>query len=274
GRVTVGDAHNAQNVRGPVTVTNNHLLQYTTLDVDDGATNAFGTTVTVSDAAVTGLAPADINYRATDIDALPVEAGGDLRTIKAVSTSNHGFFLQLRDVTTDISSKGNDTVNLGSAGDLRALKGPVHIANSGVGTTLNADDSADPTARDVTVSGTTVHRLAPADITFDADGLGSLNLTGSAHTAFTVQDTPDYSSFSILSLPTTIHNHAGVVSVFGTTGTLNVDSSGPSARVAVGDHGDMTRVRGDVTVTGSTSNLTADDSADTAGRTVTMRPFL
>ena len=92
--------------------------------------------------------------------------------------------------TTSLStSGGHDTVNVGNAGSVQGILGTLSIQNPHSADTININDSADTTARTVTlstfVSGGAnwgaITGLAPAAINYKYAGTSSVNITtGSA----------------------------------------------------------------------------------------------
>src|SRR5262249_24748847 len=81
--VRLGDAGSVQGITAPVNVSNSAAL--TDLVIDDSA-DATGRTVTLSDSAVTGLAPADLNFTSTDIGSLTVSGGTGGNTFTVTNT--------------------------------------------------------------------------------------------------------------------------------------------------------------------------------------------
>jgi hypothetical protein len=106
-QVNIGDNGSVQGILGTVTVTN--PPSYTALNVDDSA-DGVGRAVTVTNASITGLAPAAINYHQYDLQSLTVHGGygGNGFTINSTpSTSWLGS-------TTVDTGDGSDTVVMGN----------------------------------------------------------------------------------------------------------------------------------------------------------------
>jgi hypothetical protein len=128
-------------------------------------------------------------------------------------------------VTTSGTGDDNDTVTIGNAGTVQGITAMVNVANVNALSRLIIDDSADTTGRTVTINDTTVHGLAPANITFDATAIGDVGgapgLTingGSGGNHFTINN-------SIAAATTTLNMGAGndaVTVLFNAAGsTLN-----------------------------------------------------
>jgi hypothetical protein len=96
-----------------------------------------------------------------------VSTGSGSNTVNILDTS--------AGIPIDISGGGSDTVNVGSGGSVQGIVGAVSVQNPPNYTTLNIDDSADATARTVTLSTYTpagdsawgsITGLAPAAINY------------------------------------------------------------------------------------------------------------
>jgi hypothetical protein len=120
--VTIGDAGSVQGITAAVTVMNPDSLS--TLVVDDSA-DPTGRAVTMSEAAITGLAPAAINYNANEIGntdptlpGLTVNGGTGADTFTVTNT----IFSTITELN---AGGGNDTVNVlaGSAGSTLNVNG-------------------------------------------------------------------------------------------------------------------------------------------------------
>jgi hypothetical protein len=100
--VTLGNAGSLQGIMAPVTIGNANALS--TVVLDDSA-DPTGRTVTVSDTAVTGLAPAPINYTAADLGALTVNGGTGRNNFTVTDT--------ILNITSVLNTgTGNDTVTV------------------------------------------------------------------------------------------------------------------------------------------------------------------
>ena len=152
--VAVGDQGSLQRIAAPLEV-DLPFLAPDTLSVDDSADTAVHGDITldVSDAGsghsmstITGLAPATISYNSVSHDnspAVSVTTGSAADTVNVLASA----------VTTNLSSGGgSDVVNVGNAGSVQGILSTLNIKNPPWFTALNVDDSADATARTVTLS--------------------------------------------------------------------------------------------------------------------------
>src|SRR5262245_9565589 len=202
-----------------------------------------GAPITVSGAG-TGAADADVQGAGTNM----VTAKSSFLTSITIDTGDLADFVTVRStaipttVTTTGTGDDNDTVTLGNAGSVQGITGTVHVANDNALSTLLVNDSADPTGRNVTMSDTTIHGLAPADITYDSTAIGDVGgvpgLTVNAGTGgdtFTVTNT-----------------------IFNTTTTLNAGAGNDSVTVQAGAAGSTLNVNGQ----GGNNNFKVTPSAN------------
>jgi uncharacterized repeat protein (TIGR01451 family) len=180
---------------------------------DDGDT--VGRTATLSDGAITGLAPAGIYWVPTSsflsggVTALTVYGGSGGSTYNVTGTSNLYYDTYLQTGTGNdavnitattgglyvYNSGGTDSVVVGSlapataGGTLAAIHGFVNVSGAGA-TALTVDDSGDTLARTVTLTSSAVTGLGnPAPIEY-AGGVSSLTINGSkGASTYTVQST-------------------------------------------------------------------------------------
>jgi acrosin len=268
--VTLGNAHSVQGITGAVTITN--TAGATALTVDDSA-DSTGRIATLGAGALTGLAPATINY--SNLSALTVDGGtgGNTFTITgtpAATTLNTGTgndsvsVLATSQALTINGQSGSDSVTLGSAGSVQGISGAVTISNAAGSMALTVDDSADGTARTANLGAGVLAGLAPAAISYS--NLSSLTVDGgTGGNSFTVSGTP---------APTTLNTGTGndTVTVQATSQTLAVNGESGSDTVTVGNAGSVQNMTAAVTVTntaGATA-LTVDDSADGTARSATL----
>jgi hypothetical protein len=194
GGLVVGMQGTVANIRGAVTVTNPTPGGGTTLIVDDSA-DPIGRVATVSESAITGLAPAPITYDQTALSALVILGGSGGNTFTVTNTPNNS-----NGVTTALSSgSGNDTVavlattgalvidgaggsdavTLGSAANgAQGIGGAVAVQNSRGVTALTANDSGNPGPTSATISAGAITGLSPAPITYQPNDLSALNIIG------------------------------------------------------------------------------------------------
>jgi Ca2+-binding RTX toxin-like protein len=182
--VNVGNRGSTQAINGTLNLSNPPNLN--TLTVDDSA-DTVGRTVTLSTftpsgdtswGAISGLAPADINYRY-----------GDTAAPATINTSTKADTVNVQATGTAVvlnTGGGNDTVNVGNLSDtLDDLVNPLTV-NGGTGTdTLNLHDQGSTTGQSYTLGTTTLQRSGAGLITFSSvehlnlnAGSGSDTLTG------------------------------------------------------------------------------------------------
>jgi streptogramin lyase len=190
----------------------------------------------------------DPNIRAYSFIALPgnlptlVRSGspalvftGSLQTL-ALNGSSGGdtYNVQYIQVPVFIHNHPSDVVNVGNAGSVQQILGPLSVDAAN---TMIVDDSADPTPQTFHVSATSITRLAPAAINY---GPGVANLTiygGYGGNLIGVLDTAAGTT-------TTLNTGNGVdhVYVFATTGPLTVNTQ--QGGTAPGFHGFETVIVG------------------------------
>jgi hypothetical protein len=168
--VNIGVSGSVQEILGPLAITNPPF--FTTVNVDDSADTTARTvsldTVTIgglSFGRVTGLAPAPIRYKYADTSSVTLQTGIAGATVNVLAT---GKPVNL------IGYSLNTTVNVGDAGSVQQILGPLTITNPPSFTTVNVDDSADTTARTVRLDTVTIGSsdygritgLAPAAILY------------------------------------------------------------------------------------------------------------
>ncbi len=145
--VNIGDGLvGVQSILGAISIQNPPL--YTAVHIDDSADRSHHAGVTITEAEITGLAPATISYKQDDLDALTIDggSGGNVYTVANTPTNVHLVL-----TTTLNSGAGDDTVDvLATAGPLVVKTGAgSNVVN--VGDTTNRLDSIEGT---VTVDGT------------------------------------------------------------------------------------------------------------------------
>jgi hypothetical protein len=172
--VNVGNAGSLAGIQGALDISN--PPSYTTLTVDDSADSTVHNNVVVTDSSITGLAPAIIGYRQSDLRALNINTGTGTNTVNVQSTPASALHTAL------VGHSVATTVNVGNAGSLSGIQSTLDLSNATSGTTVVVDDSADPTGRtatfSVSASTETISGLAPAPITYTASNGGSVTVTG------------------------------------------------------------------------------------------------
>jgi hypothetical protein len=285
--VNIGYQSSVQGILGTVTI--NNPPTYTTINVEDSSDTS-ARTVTVTNASITGLAPAAINFVQSDLANLTILGGSGANTFNVLNTPNNGQHpvttlhtgaggstVNVRATAGALTIDGDGstiTVNVGSQapslnGTMANINGAVSVTNTSSTSTLSLDDSADTTARTATISGSSVAGLSPAPINYNGGQLTTLTVRGGSSDTFNVTGT---------STSTDLHPGASAtVNVRATTGALTIDGDGSNAvAVNVGSTaptlgGTLANITGAVTVTNtSLSTLTVDDSGDNSSRTATL----
>jgi hypothetical protein len=148
GGVYVGSAGSVQQIAALLTITNPPKLTF--LHVDDSAdpTSRVATLSTFSLGFATygqlsGLSPAAIDFRYSDVSGVSVDTG--MATGNVVNVQGTGK------PTSVIGHGYGAMVNLGDAGSVQGIQGPVTITNPPAHTTVVVDDSTDAGYRDVTL---------------------------------------------------------------------------------------------------------------------------
>jgi acrosin len=238
-----------------------------------------GQTATISSTTIHGLAPADITY--SDLTMLTVNGGSGGNTFTVQSTpaatilhTGTGNDTTSVEATANllniVNDGGMDNVTIGTASaGLQDITGPMGVISMGTGINLTLDDTADMTARTVTIQATRISGLAPVDINF-------LHLTmftvdaGSGGNTFTILNVPavtilntgtgnDTTNVEAAAFALTIHGQAGSDTVI-----LGMPAAGPPRSVQ--------NITETVTIdnAGGATNLTVDDSGDSAAQTATI----
>jgi hypothetical protein len=246
--VNVGNAGLVHAINANLRITN--PLSFTTVNVDDSAdgTSRIVTLGTVTLAgseygSITGLAPAGISYKYGDTANVTVQTGSGGDTVNVRATG----------VPVNLIGHAGTTVNVGNAGSVQAINGPLTITNPPSFTTLNVDDSADSAARTVNLDTVTI-------------------------------DGSDYGRITGLALAPVLYKYADTYTVTVQTGTggttVNVLATGvpvnlighAGSTVNVGNAGNVQAINGPLTISNppSFTTLNVDDSADSAATTVTL----
>jgi hypothetical protein len=259
-QVNVGNAGSVQGITGILNIED--PPSFAVINLDDSADpNAVTATVrtlgtNTSDfgggsdpwGQVVGLAPGSINYEYGDTSSLTVQTGtngGDVVNVQ-----------QTQVATNVVGNAFGTTVNVGNAGGVAGIQGTLNVDNPPHFSNINVDDSADTTARTVSLS------------TFTPSGdsaFGSITGLGSAAINYEYGDTNN--------VTLSLGNAANTVNVQATGGigttTINVAST---ATVNVTNAGSAQGIGAPLTLSGPAGSLTltVDDSADTNTQTVTV----
>jgi hypothetical protein len=247
--VNIGANGSVQGILAPVTVDN--PPSYNTININDSADatpRTVGLNTFTSNGAhwgeVYGLAQGAIVYKYADTQSLHITTGIGADNVSVAATG----------VATYIAGNGKDTINVGNAGSVQSILGDLYVENAPNYNTLFVNDSADATARTVTLSTFTpagdtawgkVAGLAPATINYEyADTSGVSIITGTG---------------------------ANTVNVQATGVTTYIRDNGP-ATVNVGNASSVQGIQGQLDLDNppNFNTLNIDDSADAAARTVVL----
>jgi hypothetical protein len=218
--VTLGKAGNMQGIVGPVTLTHFAALGNINLTLDDSndpvSQNA---TMSVSNGfgIVTGLAPGTISFKAADVGLVTINdgSGGSTFTVAdtvvnsrtefggtVINTGINASTVNVQGTTGNLlintqgtlglngSAFGFDRINVGNAHSVQGIHGQLLVVTQSTkSATLEVDDSADKTARTVTLNNVSVSGLTQKPILFN-ESFGGIQLNidgGSGGNTFLVQ---------------------------------------------------------------------------------------
>jgi Ca2+-binding RTX toxin-like protein len=194
----------------------------------DSATETLALDVVGSDGRVTGFT-GPITYTVADTQELDLTTGQQTDSLNVLSTAVATFLL--------CNSDGNsDEVRVGDAGSVQGITGPLSIycgGSSDGGCNITIDDSADATARAITLDNSStknfeqaVFGLAPAEIDYDSQTTFAIIVNlGSGGSSTTINRTPIFGSFANGFY---LNGGSGTDALAGPTGPHNweIDSSG------------------------------------------------
>jgi hypothetical protein len=249
--VVVGNAGSVQAINGPVTITDPG--SGASINVIDSVDATFRTvsldTVTIGGSAygrITGLGAAAIEYKYADTNGVAIDTGTGGANVNVLATG----------VPVYLTTHGGATVNVGNAGSLQAINGPLTISGAPTSpAAIHVDDLADSAAPSVTldtvtIAGSSYGRitgLAPAAIQYKYSGTNSVSVqTGSG---------------------------GATVSVLATGVPVVLSGDGVNTTFNIGNAGSVQGINGPLTISNLTSvpdTVNVDDSADATYRTVTL----
>jgi hypothetical protein len=274
--VNVGNAGSVQGIRGALNIEHPGPSGGNAINLNDSADTA-SRTVTLSSLGsysadsdhnsdpwgqVSGLAPAAISYEYADTSSLTIQTNGGSsgNTINVLATG----------ATTNLVSTGTGltTVNVGNAGSVQSILGPLDIEHPGPsgGNAIIVNDSADTTSRTITLS-------SLGSVSVDSDHNGDLwgQIAGLAPAAISYE----YADTSSLTVQTNGGCSGNTINVLATGATTNLVSTGSGlTTVNVGNAGSVQGILGALNIEhpgpsgGNAINL--NDLADTTSRTVTL----
>jgi hypothetical protein len=235
------------NIAGPLNVSNSSVMV-----VDDSGDSSVQT-ATITNNSIVGLSPAAISY--TNVGSLHIHGGTGGDTFNVLSTASG--------TTTDIVAHGSSTVHVGNAGSVQGILGALNIENPPNFNIIVVDDSADATARTVTLS-------SGGNAFNDSDGNGDPYgfITGLAPA------TISYEYFDSTSV--TINGGSGsglhTYNVLATGVTTTINGGAGNDTFNVGNAGILDAIVGALTVNGNlgTNTLNVDDHLNGVGQSFTV----
>ncbi len=211
--VDVGDGLvGVQTIIGTLNIENPE--SYTTINIDDSADDGARTTTMGTFTPpggydwgyITGLAPANINYKYEDTTSVTINGSTAIGNVIDVLEDG---------VPTTLNLNAEATVNVGDGyGGLSAIQGQLTV-NSAMAddVILNLNDRANATGRTVTMTSGSVIGLAPAEIDYGLLAVTNLNVNGGFGT----------NTFNVLSTPIT--KFVRFVGIVHTNTTINTSGS-------------------------------------------------
>jgi hypothetical protein len=231
--------HGMQDIVGDSTL-DDSMTQFNTVSADDSA-DFTSRSVLLTTNAITGLAPANIFFPHNPGRSITIlgGSGGDLVNVQSTPAGT---------TTTWITQQAENFAKVGQNGSVQGILGDLNLDPTGPAwTAIMLDDSADPTARAVTITGTSITGLAPGVITYA--GVNNLTVDGGS----------SGNQFNVLS------------TAAGTTTTLVTQQADNTANV--GQNGSVQGILGDLSLDPNGPQWSAvmlDDSADPTPRAVTI----
>ncbi len=261
--VTVGNMGSTLGIRGPIVI-GAGSSHSTFLVVDDSA-DAIGKSPIVSDAALSQLAPAVVNFVAGGLGAITIDGGTGGNTYHVISTGA-GY------ITTIQAGKGKDVVDIGSlvrasGGVVDFMAGSLSVLDVGVGNVLNVDDTGSTAGKSGTLGASTLSGLGMGGI-ITYSGFQAFNLRlGSGDDDLTVASTMAGATF-VNAGPgddtVNVQSTGGPTTIVGGTGndTINIGSLTPSSG------GIVNLIAGPLTIDGGAGSNVANvnDTGSVAGK--------
>jgi len=233
--VNLGNANSLAGLLGAVTI--NGPVP-TRVNVNDGADNANHSNVVLSATGLTGLAPAAINFGTASVRTLTVTGGNGANTYTIAGTPGNGLHtlntgngtdtVNVQAIsawlTVNAGGTGADVVNVGNANSLAGIQYALTLNHDPSWSHVNINDGADTANHpNVVLSDSSLTGLAPATITFQANSLNGLTVTGGNGTnTYTVANT----AYSDVGNPTTLNTGNGA-------DTVNVQATAANAPLAI-----------------------------------------
>lgn len=170
--INVGDQNGVQDIQGNLAI--NAPIPDDTLNINDQGDTS-GRTATITDTAVTGLAPATISYGLHALRALNITGDSSVagNNFNVQSTASPFRFITpfgtiVETTTTTINSKGPDTITVGdSSNHLDEIQGALTVNGQlGGKTALVLDDQGTTANQIYELSASTVQRLTQVNNTY------------------------------------------------------------------------------------------------------------
>jgi hypothetical protein len=237
--VNLGNANSLAGIAGAVTV-DGFFSNRVMVNVNDGADNAAHPNVVLNSTSLTGLAPAAINFGPADVSGLTINGGNGSNTYTvantqaglsnpiALNTGNGADTVNVQatssPLTVNAGGTGTDVVNVGNANSVAGIQGALTLNNDPSYSHVNINDGADNANHpNVILTASSLTGLAPATITFQANSLNRLTITGgNGINTYTVVNTPR----SGVGDPTTLNTGNG-------TDTVNIQATDATAPLTV-----------------------------------------
>jgi hypothetical protein len=282
--VTIGNGGSLAGIHGAVTIHNGPARDPVTIEDSNDSGNH--SNVTISNAGVTGLAPAAINFTNFSVSSLTINGGTGnsaytvtdtpvaifggmtLNTGPGTNAVNvQGTSAPLLVDTPSASQSSITTVTIGNAGSLAGIQGAVTVHNQPALDALTIDDSNDSgNHSNVTISSAGVTGLAPVAISFTSFSVSRLTINGgTGNCSYTVTDTPALGGITL-----NTGSGTNAVNVQGTSfRPLLVDTpsgSQSSTTVTIGNAGSLAGIHAAVTIHNGPARdpVTIDDSNDSS----------
>ena len=247
--VNVGSAGSMQSVLGALSAGTTGSPMNLVLD---NSADATGRSVTVTDALVTGLAPAAISFAEAQIASFTIRTGTGADTItinslqasgpadlNAIESGGGSDTIQLNANNVAVTlngGTGDDVITIGS-GSLDNHSGSVTVAGGGqAGDQLVLNDTTNGFADSFTISSSTISRIVFGGVTYSGIGALALN-SGSGSNIFNINSTA-------ATTPVTINGNGGNDTfIVGASGTMDgilspliLDGGAPSNSLSLRDN--------------------------------------
>jgi hypothetical protein len=283
--INIGNANSLAGILGSVNIANtpSYFPSHDHITINglaDGGNHNVTLSNTGASAGVAGLAPAEIHFDSSSVNALTVRGGTANNTYTVQSTpAATSIFLDAGSGTDTVNVQttnarldvhtagggGNDVVNIGNANSVAGILGTVSIFDNPSRDRININDQADTADHPgvvITNAGAGgVTGLAPAAINFTSAGCNQLVVnTGSGNNTVTIPSTPASTSVTV----NTGAGGAAAVNVQGNSVPVIVNAGGTDT-VTLSNAAHTLDGISNVTVNGSTSSAVVVDDSSYSG---------